>query len=310
MIYKNDEVYNLTNEDKKEVYNFLGWEHKNGKLVNEHKIRPANIVHPESYYKFDKANNRMSKPSLFNLPLQANTYGENGTEKWNYCEVPPKYDGNNKEYIYVSHMNLRSNFSLTPKQVDLLFFLITKSGFRELTQSELDSGMVQKNKPAFKVENREAEAKAKLERDKRKTTIKNYINGEDTVRWPIEKILKHAKVFGIEGAYEMGEFELKSTLLGRLEGEAGAWDRFWEQCNLGEEVDYRFMIEGAKANKVVKYFEKDRKWYWLDDKGAKNGEICSHTSLTSKPEDDLLDFMKNDDSTMLQIKSNSEYKAG
>jgi hypothetical protein len=204
-------------------------------------------------------------------------------------------------------MNLRSNFALTPKQIDLLFFLITKSGFRELTATEISEGKVQKNKPAFKVENREAEAKVKLEKDKRKTTIKNYINGDDTVVWPFAKILKHAQVFGIEGAFDMGEFELKSTLLGRLEGEAGAWDKFWDLCNIGEEVDFRFMIEGAKANKIVKYFEKDRKWYWLDDKGSKNGEICSHTSLTSKPEDDLLTHMKNDDATMLQIKSNSEY---
>jgi hypothetical protein len=309
MIYKNDEAYHLTAKDREEVFNFLGWENKKGDLVAHYKIKPVNIVHPESYYKYDAVNKRMSKPSMFNLPLQATTYGNQGSEKWNYCEMPPKYDGNNKEYIYVSHMNLRAHFQLTPKQVDLLFFLITKSGFRELTQSELDSGLIQKNKPAFKIENKEAEAKAKLLKDKNKTTIKNYINGAEGVCWSVDKIRQNAVVFGVVGALEMGEYELKSALLGKLEGEPKAWENFWEQCGIGEETDYRYMIEVAKSNKVVKYFEKDFKWYWLDDKGAKNGEICSHTNLVSKPEDSLLNHMRNDDATMLQIKSNSELVA-
>jgi hypothetical protein len=307
MIYKNNEVYNLTDADKKKVFDFLGWENKNGKLTRPDKVRPAVIVHPESYYTYDNVNKRISKPALFNLPLEAIDYGEQGSEKWNYAEKPPIYDGNNKTYTYVSHMAMKSNFLLTIAQIDLLFFLITKSSFRELTDSEIASGMVQKNKPAFKVENREAEAMAKLQKDRNKTTIKNYINGDATVCWTIEKIRQNAIVFGLSGALDMGPFELKSALLGKLEGEPGAWERFWAQCSIGEETDYRYMIEVAKANKVLKYVEKDRKWYWLDDKGGKNGEICSHTSLTSKPEDDLLNHMKNDDATMLQIKSNSEY---
>ncbi len=74
MIYKNDERYDLTKEDKKEVFKFLGWENKNGELENPHKPRLVNIVHPESYYKWDKANKRMRyKPHEFTFKFCFNT---------------------------------------------------------------------------------------------------------------------------------------------------------------------------------------------------------------------------------------------
>lgn len=308
MIYKNDEPYKLTKEDLKATYDFLGWDHKNGTLANAKKVRPAVVMFTDSMYTYDKYNKRKVRPPMVNLPMEAMSFEDTGSVKWNYSERPVQKEKETGALKYNKYFSITGTFSLGPDKIDLLFFLVTKSNLRELTETEIKNGTREQiNRPVFKIENKEAEAKLKLEKKRIQNEIESYINGQPGVIWETEKVRRYAVVYGIDDAMNMGESEVRAALLGRLEGEAGGWNRFYALCNVQEETNQRYQIEMCKKNGTIKYFDKSRKWHWMNgnDKGS---EICSMTSAYTTPEEALLQAMQVDQEIAEGIRSSVDYE--
>jgi hypothetical protein len=303
MIYRNDEPYSLTAKDKKIVYDFLGWKNTSGILEDAKKTRPAVIAFTETMYTYDRANKRKVRPSMVNLPLESVIFDEvEGSVKWNYSERPVQ---KSKDGVmsYRKYYSMTGTFSLSYDKIDFLFFLISKSNLRELSEKEKADNVEQLARPFYRVENKEAEAKAKLEKQRRKYEIQGYINGPDGVRWETDKVRMTAVVFGLANAHEMEDYELRSTLLGRLEGEINGWERFYELTDMQVETNMRYQIEICKNNKTIMYNGKARKWYWLENQKDKGAEICAMNSSFVTPEEALLKAMQLDDTIRLNIQN-------
>lgn len=283
MIFQNDEPYKLTADDINSVYSFMGW-------TKSKSPRPAVIKFPESLYKVDRNNgNRKVRPLRVHIPLESTEFVEGiGSVKWNYTETPPREVDKQMVYLRKSRP-MTGMFTVGADKIDLLWFLI-KSKYRANMVDE--AGREQSSKPLFKIEMKEKEAEQKLKLDELQTQIRAYINGPVTMRWPIEKIRKYAIAFGIEDADEMGDNEVKITLLGRINGEPGGYERFEALANSSEDTDLFYIIKKAISEEKIK-FTKKRKWVFLDENGKEAQEICG-TRYRLSNEESLVEFLKED----------------
>lgn len=292
MIYRNDEPYSLTEEDKAEVYKFMGWKYKPSEsnykpIVSNAKPKRAIIKFPEHLYRFNRANNRKMRPNRVHIPLEITEFIDNvGTVKWNYCVAPPRLE--DKVWIYPRKVEpMTGVWSVGTDKIDFLFFLI-KSPYRENLPHEHWRQTAAKT--LFKIEMRELEAQIRLEKDRLQTRIRAYINGPENIVWPIEKIRKYAIAFGVDVDDEMGPFEVKAALLGRINGEINGYERFEKMVNTDGEVKIRYAIKKLQeANKIL-FVDTARRWVYLTKNGKEGAPICTVRKGMSN-EDSLFSYL-------------------
>ena len=66
---------------------------------------------------------------------------------------------------YRKYYSMTGTFSLSYDKIDFLFFLVSKSNLRELSDKEKADNLEQLARPFYRVENKEAEAKRKAQEE-------------------------------------------------------------------------------------------------------------------------------------------------
>lgn len=294
-LYKNDQPHKLTAKDLERVYKFMGWDKDKGT-----KNRPAVIKFVDNLYKFDRNNKRQIRPPRVNIPLEETTFVENeGTVKWNYTETPPRTNKEGVVEYAKSHRPMTGPFSVDITRVDFLFFLLL-SKFRESSPGDSSDRIVAK-KPLFKIEFKEREAAAKLSIHSRKIEAQAFINGPIQIRWSEEKVKTFAIAFGIEEAFEMGDAEVRATLLGRLEGEKDGYKKFFDLMDNDEYADSMSLVSRAKSLGLITYFKPDNTWRYVINEKAED-IICKGLKSGRSKEQALADYLMSDLRHYTQLK--------
>ena len=272
MLIKNNEIYKLTEADKKKVEAEIS-----GKWPVKIEL-PKKAFTPPRRYDTEKSRStarvyRRDRPPFHVIPLKSAVSGPDGMELWMYSRLPVGLDPKTQQYKLVdTYMELEDEMEFGKNDIELVFFLLFKSSVRE-------GGPNTKTlRPLFKVVNREKELSDNVALRKIKAKVENAIFD----KMSIEHVKLVSQSYQISGTELMGENELRTHLAAKLEaGGIRAYEEFINRVTpdkSGEEINRKTQrlatLQEAKDLKIIGTDRQKQKWYFLSEEGKAESPIC------------------------------------
>ena len=271
MIYTNGKKINSDGTDKysKEYALALRTIKKRGFPV-VFKINPARVSKSKTTKGFVE---EWNKPYI---PYSATISGDEGSEHWVYSRTPPSMKDGNLIFKNNGRWMYKKSFSLTLKDIDLIFFLEFKCPL-------IKQGNIY-------IENRAADAEKKSNEIASDIEIKYLIYGEGSplasfplklrtlaAAWQVRNALEKNQ----EGEYLVDLNILKHELFAAIkDGEKRKENGFQEFLNATKAhklTEKRAITQQAIDRKLIKYVSKEYKYVFLDKEGLDVGTITRIT---------------------------------
>ena len=271
MIYTNGKKINSDGTDKysKEYALALRTIKKRGFPV-VFKINPARVSKSKTTKGFVE---EWNKPYI---PYSATISGDEGSEHWVYSRTPPSMKDGNLIFKNNGRWMYNKFFSLTLKDIDLIFFLEFKCPL-------IKQGNIY-------IENRAADAEKKSNEIASDIEIKYLIYGEGSplasfpqklrtlaAAWQVRNALEKTQ----EGEYLVDLNILKHELFAAIkDGEKrkeNGFEAFLNATKAHKLTEKRAVVQQAIDRRLIKYVSKEYKYVYLDTEGVDVGVICRIT---------------------------------
>lgn len=287
MIFKNDKKYELTQKDKEMVLHFVG-------------KFPARLQFPEHLFtESDTNKKRKNRPRSVIIPFEEILETENGTEKWNYTRRPPQTNKNGDLEYYQDGESARimsGNITLTQKDNDFLFFLITAS-------SIMAKGKNCKT-PYIEIHNAKAKAVDENIKTKLRVKVESYLFG-DKLLHPND-LHRIAMAFGVAAVKDKDDDivinELHKAIDAR-EKDPNARDGYKHFLDLVEDdtkAEQLGILQDLKDANILKYNAQRWSWVLLNDEGKIIDKVAP--LIKHRTQDESLEYaMLNDEAAREKI---------
>lgn len=259
MLYKDGELYKLTDKDRDIVYKRFPFIVKKG----------VRLVYPETRVKENPLpHNRLpDKPNSISFPLRATYKDERvGTEIWRYAEDVVHLDGGDKKY-YPINFTYNGMKALTKNDIELIWFLYTKCPY-------LQDGLNANNKkPKIMFENKPEQANKQAQKEAEMADVKALLYSEK-LGLDDETLKMAARAYFISDVDDYTINEVKIHLQTAIfRDKVNGPKRFLELVQGGKEIDTRSKIQEAIDKKLIRYNMARREWDWIDDQEKKVEQI-------------------------------------
>jgi len=276
MLYRNDEIYTLTQGQKDQVKKYF------------HNKFPVKVVYPpERIIKSRLKHNILpDKPNSISFDLKALLKTENGTEVWRYAENVIVDSKGNKKYIPKKFRFNGTRF-LDVNEMELIFFLLRKSQY-------CLGGQNQGRAVKFVFEDLVTEAEKKAAKRELESRIGTLLYSKE-FGLKEEKLRAVAKAYFVRNVDDISLPEVKNILDMKIHASKGGPDKFFEMVNEESETKSRIAIQNAIDYGLIKYEDKKKAWVWLtsDEKGF---VIICKVPPNKIPNESLYDYYKGDES--------------
>jgi hypothetical protein len=271
MLYKNDEIYKMTNENHREI----------NKMYPKFPIR---LIYPEGRVKKSRSkHNRLpDKPNSISFPLKAAVKTDKGVENWRYAEN--KIIGTNGRTIWQPHnLILRGSMILESSDIELIFWLVKCCPF-------LQGGENWNEKVAkCVIEDLRGAAEIKAKKEEEMATVKAMIYSS-TMGMGEKKLRLVAKAYFVMGVDELSYAQVKLAVENTImrNKRTGIKD-FLEMVEAEQVVSVRSSLQNAIDRELITYMVTNKQWAWVTGQGRKNEPICQ-IGAGADPSEALYDY--------------------
>lgn len=271
MLYKNDEIYKMTNEDHREIN-------------KKYPKFPIRLIYPESRVKPSRSkHNRLpDKPNSISFPLKAAVKTERGVENWRYAEN--KIIGTNGRTIWQPHnLILRGSMILESSDIELVFWLVKCCPF-------LQSGENWNKKvPKCVIEDLRGAAEIKAKKEEELADVKAMIYSPK-MGMGEKKLRLVAKAYFIKDVNDLSYAQVKLAVENTImrNKNTGIKD-FLEMVEAEQVISVRSNLQSAIDRELITYMVSNKNWAWVTGQGRKNEPICQ-IGAGADPSEALYDY--------------------
>jgi len=258
MLFKNGAIYQMTDDDKKDLrerFNF-----------------PVRLVYPPELIKVSRLNRLPDKPKSIGLPMRVVIRNEDGeTQEWRWARNTT-IDTSQRTKYFPRRLNFTGNFVIPETELEMLWFFYWKSP--HCKNGGLDKK--QRKKIYFEIEDlvKIAEGRVALRALTARYEVMVY---DQELGLPEHRLRALAKAYFIPRVDDLHldqvrvaiDVEVKRDLRNGIQN-------FIELSNSDEYITLRSKIQVAVDNDILIFVERDRIWAWKGDPQyeRKNEEIC------------------------------------
>ena len=275
MLYKNDELYTLSNNDISQMRNTF-------------KKFPVRITYPEGRIvkSRSKHNKLPDKPTSISFPLMGVVKSTKGTEIWRYAENQVTTPNGKKKYLPV-------NFSFSGIQllqdtdIELIWFLQTKSPY-------VKDGLNYNGKtPKAMFEDLIGKAELKAKRQEEYATVQAMIFSSK-VGLTEAQLRKVAKAYFINGVDNLTLAQVRIAVdIEVQKDKINGMKKFMDMVAGEKIMDIRELIQNAIDKELIRYHVKTHQWVWVDPTKRKMEKIVQ-IAPAKDPHEGLLDYYFGD----------------
>jgi len=271
MLYKNDEIYKMSNEDHRKI----------NKMYPKFPIR---LIYPESRVKKSRSkHNRLpDKPNSISFPLKAAVRTDKGVENWRYAEN--KIIGTNGRTIWQPHnLILRGSMMLEKSDIELVFWLVNCCPFLQ--------GGANWNEKVAKcvIEDLRGAAEIKAKKEEEMATVKAMIYSS-TMGMGEKKLRLVAKAYFISDVNELSYAQVKLAVENTImRDKRTGIKKFLDMVEAEQVISVRSNLQSAVDRELITYMVTNKQWAWVTGKGQKNEPICQ-IGAGADPSEALYDY--------------------
>lgn len=293
MLYKNDEQVILNQKEISAVEKFF------------HNKFPVVVVYPRDRIVPSrlKHNRLPDKPNSIAFDLKSVVKEEGGASVWRYADDVLFDKNGNRKYIPKKFRYNGKRF-LERKDMELIYFLLTKSEHRLISEEELaaNKALTQSPRPKFMFEDLITEAEKKAEAKALESRISVLLYNKE-LGLPEERIRLVAKAYHIKDVDDMSLPQVKILLEGKIyDKKLGGPDKFFDMVNADEELEARANIQKLIDIKNIKYDEGKCAWFW-NVEGDNGKTLITKVTKADIPVEKLYEMYRGDESFREDIKA-------
>lgn len=271
MLYKNDEIYKMTDKDHREIN-------------KKYPKFPIRLTYPESRVKPSKSkHNRLpDQPNSISFPLLAGVKTDRGEENWRFAKN--KIIGTNGRTIWQPHnLILRGSMILEQSDIELVFWLVKCCPF-------LQGGENWNEKVAkCVIEDLRGAAEIKAKKEEEMATVKAMIYSP-TMGMGEKKLRLVAKAYFIRDVNELSYAQVKLAVESTImRDKRTGIKKFLDLVEAEQVISVRSNLQSAVDRELITYMVTDKRWAWVTGKGQKNEPICQ-ISAGADPSEALYDY--------------------
>lgn len=270
MLYKNDELFKITDEIIEKVKSAVG-------------KFPVTIKMPDFFYTQSKGNDKPDRPAMAVVALTAQTNSATeGSVKWNYCT---RRKGTKEQPVYIytgqgresNALEFVDSMTVSEGEIDLLYFLLYISPLRyipgESDREKADRGVRPNQRFMFVIENKNKEAAKKIATRQTRLKVENAIMKD----LKMEDLKKVASAMGCSNVDIKEELELRDELMNIVEFTEKATKDGYEKFTIAAKLDMVTEVKGtiqkALDYNVIAFNEKNDVVVYLKQNGHKGRTI-------------------------------------
>jgi hypothetical protein len=250
MLLKNDEPYELSPQDYKDIKKFFP-------------KFPVRLKFPDNRVKKNPKNRTPDQPASISTPYFAIKKTDKGSESWRYYETV-MHDINGVKIYNPTHLVLRGNYTITENDKELAFWLINASPY--LKEGKNFNGRV----PKYTIENLIGEAEIKAAKETLTAEVKALIYS-DKVGLGEDKLRLIAGAYFIDGVKEMTFPQVRLALDHEIQlNKDDGFQKFLEISDADQTLTVRANLQKAIDHKLITYNKPKKEWAWVTDQGKAN----------------------------------------
>ena len=256
MLYKDGELYKMTDKDIKKVDEFVGGKYPVTLAYPKNRVVPSKLAH----------NKKPDKPASMAFPLSATVDTEKGSYRLVYADNVIHRDNGKKEYT-PALFNFTGTKQITSKEKEFLFWLITAC-------PSMEGGENYRGKKAkCYIENKAKDASEHATKRRYETKLSTLLYDEE-LGLPESKLRDLAKAYYISNIdlLTTDEVRLKLETAVKRDKRDGA-QKFVEMCDAGVVIKVRSKLQTAIDKGIITHMPQKKCWAWVTPGNKKNEPI-------------------------------------
>lgn len=276
-------------KDLKKIRQHFGYENKNGKKLKDEPLSIDLRFHKSLITINTSAPQGYDMPSNYPM-LYINTMDDkDGVSTWQFAKTANLKEGGKYDYF-----PRRENFTGRMRITDphLIWYVVCVLPNLEVIPELQDIQNKNRGRKYYEIFDGARKARMEIEQMRMTSKVENFIVSEESPLTP-EKIIRIAKSYGIGGADQMTDNQVRMTLLNMVKLEeqktGEGYNKFIESSKVGKLVGIKASIQtGIDINKLV-FDTKGASKKWRYGKDMENEAIMTNV-VESRKVELLVDF--------------------